>query len=222
MTLHKGSEELKKAWDHFFETVDKPCCCPFCQGRRIYWNGHRERSSSVLEGDRVVYLSDVVCKRVKCANLQCKKSWTLRPPGLMPRRHYQLCVVASAVREFLFQPHRTLTSVAAAHQCCRRSLGRWLHWIAGIAKPSALIRRLRRLGAISSAEVFAARDRSRATGTASKVFERAGNLFCLLEALGTGYGYKDTPFGRLIEEILSERERVATYRFAALIPELAR
>jgi hypothetical protein len=97
-----------------------------------------------------------------------------------------------------------------------------VHWIAGIAKPSALIRRLRRLGAISSAEVFAARDRSRATGTASKVFERAGNLFCLLEALGTGYGYKDTPFGRLIEEILSERERVATYRFAALIPELAR
>jgi len=96
-----------------------------------------------------------------------------------------------------------------------------LHWIAGIAKPSALIRRLRRLGAISSAEVFAARDSSRATGTASKVFERAANVFCLLEALGTGYGYKDTPFGRLIERILSDRDRVTTYRCPA-IPELAR
>ena len=220
MTLHKGSEELKKAWDHFFETVDKPCCCPFCQGRRIYWNGHRERSSSVLEGDRVVYLSDVVCKRVKCANLQCKKSWTLRPLGLMPRRHYQLCVVASAVRQFLFQPRSTLTSVAAAHQCCRRTLGRWLHWIAGIAEPSALIRRLRRLGAVSSIEVFAVRDSSRATGTARRVFERAARVFCLLEALGRAYGYKDTPFGRLIGEIISGRERIATYRFP-VIPELA-
>jgi hypothetical protein len=138
MSVHKGSEELKKAWDQFFETVDKPCCCPFCQGRRIYWNGYRERSASVLEGDRVVYLSEVVCRRVKCADRQCKKSWTLRPPGLMPDRHYQMCVVASAARRFLFDPHSTLSSVAAAHQCCRRTVGRWLRWLAGIAKPPPL------------------------------------------------------------------------------------
>lgn len=219
MSLHKGSKEYKESWDYFFESVDKPCCCPFCQGRRIYWNGYRERSASVLEGNRVVYLSEVVCRRVKCADRQCKKSWTLRAPGLMPRRHYQLCVVASAARQFLFDPQSTLTSVAAAHQCCRRTLGRWLRWLAGIAKPSALIRRL---GAIPGTAVFAARDNNWGIGTpARKVFERAGRVFCLLEALGRSYGYKDAPFGGMIEEILSDGDRVATYRFPA-IPELAR
>ena len=108
MSVHKGSEELKKAWDQFSQTVEKPCCCPFCQGRRIYWNGYRERSASVLDGDRVVYLSEVVCRRVKCADRQCKRSWTLRPPGLMPDRHYQMCVVASAARRFLFDPPQHL------------------------------------------------------------------------------------------------------------------
>ena len=219
MSLHKGTEELNKAWDHFSDTEDKPCSCPFCQGLRIYWNGYRERSSSVLKGERVVYLSDVVCRRVKCANRQCKKSWTLRPPGLMPGRHYQLCVVASAAREFLFEPHSTLTSVAAAHQCCRRTVGRWLHWLAGIAKPSALIRRL---GGISSTGVFAARDRSRRIGTPTRrVFERAARVFCLLEALGRACGCKDAPFGGMIEEILSGGDRITTYRFP-VIPELAR
>jgi hypothetical protein len=177
MSVHKGSEELKKAWDQFSQTVEKPCSCPFCQGRRIYWNGYRERSASVIEGGRVVYLSEVVCRRVKCADRQCKKSWTLRPPGLMPDRHYQMCVVASAARRFLFDPHSTLSSVAAAYQCCRRTVGRWLRWLAGIAKPSALIRRL---GGIPSTAVFAARDNKRGIGTpARKVFERApGGFAC--------------------------------------------
>jgi len=219
MSVHKGGEELKKAWDQFSQTVDKPCCCPFCQGRRIYWNGYRERSASVLEGDKVVYLSEVVCRRVKCADRQCKKSWTLRPPGLMPGRHYQMCVVASAARQFLFDSHSTLSSVAAAHQCCRRSVGRWLHWIAGIAMPSSLIRRL---GGIPATAVFAARDNNRGIGTrARKVFERAARVFCLLEALGRAYGCKDAPFGGMIEEILSGGHRVATCRFPS-IPELAR
>jgi hypothetical protein len=219
MSVHKGSEELKKAWDQFSQTVEKPCSCPFCQGRRIYWNGYRERSASVLEGGRVVYLSEVVCRRVKCADRQCKKSWTLRPPGLMPERHYQMCVVASAARRFLFDPHSTLSSVAAAHQCCRRTVGRWLCWLARIAKPSAL---MRRLGSIPATAVFAARDNNRGIGTpARKVFERAAKVFCLLEALGRAYGCKDAPFGGIIEEILSGGDRVATYRFPS-IPEVAR
>jgi hypothetical protein len=222
MSLPKGSKEYKESWDQFFETVNKPGCCPFCQGSRIYWNGYRERSASVLDGDKVVYLSDVLCRRVKCANRQCKKSWTLRPPGLMPGRHYQMGVVANAARHFLFDPHSTLTSVADAHQCCRRTLGRWLHWVAGIAKPSALICRLRRLGALSRPEVFARRDTSRAMGTRSrKIFERTARVFGLLEALGRAHGYEQSPFARMIESILSGRGRVTPYRFPA-IPELAR
>jgi hypothetical protein len=139
MSLHKGSEEFKDRWDRFFQTVEKPSHCLFCQGRRVYWNGHRERSASVMEGGRVSHFTDILCRRVKCANPPCRKSWTLRPPGLMPSRHYQLCVVASAVRQFLFDPHRTLTAVARAHQCCRRTVGRWLRWIRGLVSPSALV-----------------------------------------------------------------------------------
>ena len=219
MSLPKGSKEYKESWDQFFETVNKPCCCPFCQGSRIYWNGYRERSASVLDGDKVVYLSDVLCRRVKCANRQCKKSWTLRPPGLMPRRHYQMGVVANAARHFLFDPHSTLTSVAAAHQCCRRTVGRWLHWIAGIVKPSSLIRGL---GALPSTERFASRDHDRGIGTrARKVFERTARVFCLLEALGKACGDKEAPFAGMIEAIITARERGTPYRFPA-IPELAR
>ncbi|MFH1628257.1 MAG: DUF6431 domain-containing protein [Pseudomonadota bacterium] len=136
MSLHKRSEKFKELCDRFFETVKKPPCCPFCNGRRIYWNGHRERGASVMEGDRVIYLSDIVCRRVKCANFACRKSWTLRPPGLMPRRHYQQCVVVSAMRQVLFDPGSTLTAVASAHQCCRRTVGRWLRWIRVVGIPA--------------------------------------------------------------------------------------
>jgi hypothetical protein len=83
MSLHKGSGKFKEQWKRFFETVKKPHHCPLCRCRRIYWNGSRERSASVLEGDNVSYLTDILCRRVKCAG--CKKSWTLRPPGLMSR-----------------------------------------------------------------------------------------------------------------------------------------
>ena len=131
MSLQKGREKIKERWDHFFETVRKPGHCPFCQGLRIYWNGHRERSASVMADGEVVHLSGILCKRVKCANPGCRKSWTLRPPGLVARRHYQFCVVASALRQWFFDPHSTLTAVARAHQCCRRTVGRWLRWIQG-------------------------------------------------------------------------------------------
>jgi hypothetical protein len=133
MSLHNGGEKFKERWDHFFETVKKPGHCPFCQGLRIYWNGHRERSASVMADDGVVHLSGILCKRVKCASPPCRKSWTLRPPGLMARHHYQRCVVASAMRQWLSEPHPTLTAVAKAHQCCRRTVGRWLRWIREIA-----------------------------------------------------------------------------------------
>jgi hypothetical protein len=184
-------------------SVKKPHHCPLCRCRRIYWNGSRERSASVLEGDNVSYLTDILCRRVKCAG--CKKSWTLRPPGLMPRRHYQLGVVARATRQFLFEPHSTLTSVARAHQCCRRTVGRWLRWIGDLASPSALIRRL---SAISGESSTTGED-----GRIERIFE-------LLEALGRAYGFR-FPFGGLIEAVIADRDRVSTYRSPA-IPELAR
>jgi hypothetical protein len=54
-----------------------------------------------------------------------------------------------------------------------------------------------------------------------KIFERTARVFSLLEALGNACGDKEAPFGGMIEEILSGRDRVTPYRFPA-IPELAR
>ncbi|MBW1797354.1 MAG: hypothetical protein JRJ21_02880 [Deltaproteobacteria bacterium] len=223
MNLQEALEKLKKQWRHFFETVKKPRNCIFCEGTRIYWNGQRERTASVLTGDEVVHLTDLLCKRVKCANPECKKSWTLRPPGLMPRRHYQLCVVAHGTKEFLFDPRSTLTSVADEHQCSRRTVGRWLAWISEIAEPANLVRHLFSVSkerAVASGFTISEMIR-KGVNAGKKAFQRSTENFCLLEALGTAYGHEPPGFRGMIESAIANRDHITTYR-SPFIPELAR
>ncbi len=221
MNLHQAVGEIKEQWDRFFETVERPCSCIYCQGPRIYWNGQRERTASILIEEEVVYLTDILCKRVKCAG--CKKSWTLRPPGLMPRRHYQLCVVGHGTIKFLFEPHETLTSIAYEHRCCRRTVGRWLNWIAGIAEYSDLIRRLHSVSkeAVLSAGLKISEMIGRTLNTGKEVYRRTVQNFCILEALGEAYGYEPPGFRGMIEITISNRDRLTTYH-RPFIPELAR
>ena len=223
MKLQKEIDKIKEQWRHFSETVDKPSNCIFCEGTRVYWNGQRERTASVLRGDDVVYLTEILCKRVKCAKPECKRSWTLRPPGLMPRRHYQLCVVARGTSKFLFETHETLTSVADDHQCSRRTVGRWFNWIAGIAEYSDLIRRLHTVSkeTVLSAGLKISEVITRAGNTRKGVFQRTAQNFCVLEALGEAYGYKPPGFRGVIESAIANRDRITTYHFP-FIPELAR
>lgn len=223
MNLHEAVEEFKEECDRFFETVEKPNSCIFCRCSRIYWNGQRERTASVLFGDEVAYLTDILCKRVKCAGPKCKHSWTLRPPGLMPRRHFQLCVVAHGTNKFLFEPRETLTSVADEHQCSRRTVGRWFNWIAGIADPSDLIRRLHSVSkeAALSAGLKISEMITRAVNTGKEVYQRTAQNFCILEALGEAYRYEPPGFRGVIEAVIANRDRITTYRFP-FIPELAR
>ena len=221
MKLQKEIDKIKEQWGHFFETVEKPSNCIFCEGTRIYWNGQRERTASVLTGDEVVYLTDILCKRVKCAKPECSRSWTLRPPGLMPRRHYQLCVVAHGVIQFFADPLESLTSVAEAHCCSRRTIGRWLHWIAGIAEPSDLLRRLYHVSkkavlctAVKAYEIF--------KRVPNKIiFQKTVKNFCFLEALGSAYRYSPNGLRCMIETAIANRDRITTYRYP-FIPELAR
>jgi len=223
MNLHQAVGKIKEQWDRFFETVERPCSCIYCQGARIYWNGQRERTASILIEEEVVYLTDILCKRVKCASPGCKKSWTLRPPGLMPRRHYQLCVVGHGTSKFLFEPHETLTSIAYEHQCCRRTVGRWLNWIAGIAEYSDLIRRLHSVSkeAVLSAGLKISEMIRRTVNTGKEVYRRTAQNFCILEALGEAYGYEPPGFRGMIETTISNRDRLTTYQ-RPFIPELAR
>lgn len=223
MNLQKAVEDFKEQWDRFFETVQKPDSCIFCECSRTYWNGQRERTASVLIGEEVAYLIDLLCRRVKCANGECKKSWTLRPPGLMPRRHYQLCVVAHGTKEFLFHPDSTITSVAHEHPCSRRTVGRWLKWIGEIAEPSDLIRRLFSVSK-ETAVAFGFKISEMiimATNAGKKAFQRTTKNFCVLEAFGTAYGREPAGFRGVIEAVIANRDRITTYR-SPFIPELAR
>jgi hypothetical protein len=221
MSLYKAINKFKEQWDLYLERVEKPGSCIFCEGDRLYWNGYRERSASVLIGDEVVYLVDILCKRVKCAEPECSKSWTLRPPGLMPRRHYQLCVVAHGLMKFFSDSHETLTSVAEAHCCSRRTVGRWMHWITGIAEPSDLLCRLYHISKQAALiSVFKVYEIFKKTPN-KIVFHGTVKNFCFLEALGRPYGYAPPGFRGLIETAISNRDRISTYR-CPFIPELAR
>ena len=223
MTVQKAMEKFKEQWGRFYETAQKPCCCLFCKGYRVYWNGQRERTASVLIGNEVVYFTDILCKRVKCAEPKCKKSWTLRPPGLIPRRHYQICIVEHATEKFLFDQYATLTSVAGEHQCSRRTVGRWLNWISGIAEPSQLIHRvfhiLKEQPFIAILKV--SKILKKFVGTCKKVFRRTAKNFCLLQALGTVCRCEPPGFRGVIEAVICDRDRITTYHSPS-IPELAR
>lgn len=220
MNLQEAAEKFKQQWDRFFQTAQKPSSCIFCRYPEVYWNGQRQRSASVLIADDVVYLPDIRCKRVKCASPECKRSWTLRPPGLMPRRHYQLCVVAHGAKQFLFTAHATLTSVAHQHQCSRQTVRRWSNWIAHIAQPSDLIGRLFSLSR-QTALASGLKLSELITKTSKKLFQRTAINFCILQALGTAYGYEPPGFRAMIETAIANRDRISTYR-CPFIPELAR
>ncbi len=79
------------AWARFTDEVVRPARCRVCGHLRVYWDGFAERTATVHAGDRAIHVTGIRCRRVRCA--ACCRSWQLRPPGLLPRRHYQLCLV---------------------------------------------------------------------------------------------------------------------------------
>ena len=121
------AEELQRRWARFAERLERPACCLFCGHLRVLWNGWRQRSASVWWRGEVRHLPRVLCRRVRCQ--QCRRSWTLRPPGLMPHRHYQLSVLAQALGRYLFEPAMSQARVAQQMGCARRTVGRWLRFV---------------------------------------------------------------------------------------------
>lgn len=217
MNLQEEAEKLKEQWNRIYDNLDKPCECIFCKCVRLYWNGRRERTASVLINDQVVYVTGIWCKRTKCS--QCKKSWTIRPKGLMARRHYQLCVVTNAADSFLFDADATLSKVANIYRCARRTVGRWLNWIAGIAKPCQLIGRLRCISEQSVRSIECSVGKVAHTGT--KPFKRCATNLLALRALAKASGSFADGFQSIFEGIICNRDAVSTYH-DPFIPELAR
>jgi len=223
MNITEIVDQLKGRWKRFAEQAKKPAQCIFCAGQKIWWNGMRQRSASILVEGMGIYLNEVLCPRVKCADPACKKSWTLRPPGLFPQRHYQLCLVAQGLGDYLFDPASSLEKVAEACTCSERTVGRWVHWTASVANPQALERRiLESVGhpLLAPLRNLSVRFQRYFCRKQQEVLSRAGQVLCFLEALGQPRGYEPPGLCSVLTAVVAGRYRMTTYR-DPVIPDFA-
>jgi hypothetical protein len=182
-------EKLMACFEAFAEDLERPRGCIQCSSADpVWWNGWRIRSVSLYSGDQMIYLPKVRLRLVRCP--RCRSSWTLWPPGLIPHRHYQPCVVSHALSQLLGSG-ASEEQVAAAVGCARQTVGRWLRWIATLAEPATLARRLLQATgepvvpslAWAQRHLEAVRDATRRA-----LLERAAEVLTLLEALATVQG----------------------------------
>jgi len=228
MGLPEMARECKHRWQQFFETATRPECCIYCEGQAVSWRGSSLRSASVLvdDGERseVVHHNDIANRRVQCKTVGCGRSWTLRPPGLFPRRHYQLCVVAAATSQYLFQTDVSREAVAAAHGCSRRTLGRWIVWESQIAKPADLQRHILDVAEaplLAKTPPVAQLTRKAFDTIHQRILTAAAAVLGLIEVLAAALGYEPPGLRSILETVVGNRERISTLA-APAVPEFAR
>lgn len=220
--VEKTAREIEQRWRFYYENVEIPRQCIYCGDSRVNFNGSRKRSASVLVLTVVVFLAELICRRVKCA--ACHKSWTLRPPELVAHKHFQLCVAARAVSRYLFDPGGTLTGVGLEHNCSRKTVKRWLGWTAAIAEPETLLRK-----AVEAADAplvpplrpVAAVDRKARVALWSVVLERAAEVLALMERLCSAWQLEPPGLRAVMRRVVGERSGIGTYA-RPVIPELVR
>jgi transposase-like protein len=159
--------------------------CALCGSLRVWRNGIRRRTASMLDGERTVFVDDVPTRRLRCGD--CGSRWSHVPEGLTGRVHYQACVVARAVSRTVLDGAAPRAEIAHDHGCHRRTLGRWVARVAAIADPARLGRILL---AAAGAPVLPALPVSRPSRSARLVAlgTRAVVVLALLEALASLHG----------------------------------
>jgi hypothetical protein len=150
-------------------------------------------------------------------------SWTLRPSGLLPNKHYQACVITSAVQQHVLRGD-SLERVARDHGCSRRQAGRWPALTAAMADPAVLAAKL--VEAVDAVVLPARREIARRlqalrNETRRGVLDRAAQVLALMEALGSALQLEPPGLRAILERFLNGRTDVGTYR-RPVIPELAR
>ena len=125
--------------------VERPAACRSC-GAAAWWNGSRRVSVVGKLGEQIEYVAEVVRRRVRCSLWKsCRlRSWTVYEQDSYPHRVFGLKVVVSAVSVVVFG-HATHAAAGLAHQCSRRTVGRWKRWISELADPEQLERACTRL-----------------------------------------------------------------------------
>ncbi len=205
----------------FFHNAPLPDICVRCEGDHVVRNGSAIRSASFQVDGEVVYVPGIPCRRVKCQD--CRRSWRQRPPGLMPHRHYQLCVVAEGVSHHLFDSAATLEGTARRCQCSRWTVSRWLGWLGRIASSAQLQARLAEVvGApvLGRVREVAALGRKGADEASRLLLERAAQVLSLLEALGAAIGLEPPGLRSVLLRVIDDRARHTTYASPS-IPEFA-
>ena len=211
------ARKLHRGFMHFYDTEPLPERCVLCGVfGRVVKNGSDTRSVSLLFGKLVVYVASFLCRRVKC--MACKRSWRQRPPGIVPHRHYQLCVTAEGMSALLFGG-ASQEEVTATCDCSRWTVARWAEWVGGIASPADLQARVAELaGAPIVAPVREAA--ARAGGMACHALRRAARVLSLLEGLAQAANLDPPGLRSVVRRVVDDRANHTTYASPS-IPEFA-
>jgi len=203
-------------WREFFDRDEIPAACRSCGDPHVTRDGTAERSAIVRQGEATVAIDGIRLRRVQCG--ECDTSWRLYPPGLLPRRRYQLCVVSEAVSTYLFDPEATRPAVAEVATCAVRTVGRWFRWVAGVAEPAQLQARL--VEVLDEVVVPLFPDvviRNHAVGG---LLRRAATNLVGIETLARAIGLAPPGLASLVVALVAGRDGWTTYARPA-VPEFA-
>jgi len=190
----------------------------------VWWDGFGVRTASVRLSGKTVHIDGIRCHRARCADSGCEHRWCLFPPGLGPRRHFQACVVSDAVQEYLFGEDASQESTAKRHGCSRRTLGRWLCWLAGLAEPAAIQERI--LAAQDEPVPAPLRSvagllRKARSEPKRKLLEAAAIVLAHFESLAMAMGLEPPGLRSVLETVAPLGARQVT-QLRPLLPEFAR
>lgn len=112
----------------------RPPPCARCEAA-CWWNGWRVTRPVVVTSAGEVERRELSLPRSKCG--RCKVSVTCYPPGVYPRRQYQLDIVASVVAA-VEVGGETAGAAATATSASPRSVWRWRRWVGALADVASL------------------------------------------------------------------------------------
>lgn len=152
--------------------IERPPHCVGC-GAVAWWNGSRTVSAVRQLGEQVSYVAEIVRRRARCSLWKScgLRSWTVYEEDSYPHRVFGMAVVACTVSAVVFA-NATHGAAALAHQCSRRTVGRWKRWVSELADPDELERMCTRL-----------EGRGLPGALARSATARAGRVLHLLERL---------------------------------------
>lgn len=136
----------------------------------------------------------------------------------MPRRRFQLCVVADAASKYLFDPLTTRPAVAAVATCAVRTVGRWLHWLAGVADPADVQARL--VETLDDVVVPTFPDAVVRNPAVGGMLRRAAANLVLIETLARSLGLEPPGLRSLVVALVAGRDGWTTYA-RPIVPEFA-